>query len=196
MLTHPTLDQLRALRLDGMAQAFIELEAQEEVHNLAYTEWLALLLDRESADRNTRRFQTRPRTARLRHSQAAIEDVDYRSRGGPTRHCSSSWHPLVGSPSTAIFLSPVHAASANRGYPVRWPKRHAATAILSTTHACRACSPISTSPTAMVALRGCSECWSRSISWCSTIGDPIASPRANGAISWKSSRTATAVAPS
>jgi hypothetical protein len=29
MLTHPTLDQLRALRLDGMAQAFVELEAQE-----------------------------------------------------------------------------------------------------------------------------------------------------------------------
>ena len=30
MLTHPTLDQLRALKLDGMVQAFIELEAQEE----------------------------------------------------------------------------------------------------------------------------------------------------------------------
>ncbi len=27
MLTHPTLDQLRALKLDGMAQAFVELEA-------------------------------------------------------------------------------------------------------------------------------------------------------------------------
>src|SRR5487761_472225 len=79
MLTHPTLDQLRALKLDGMVQAFIELEAQEEVRNLAHAEWLALLLDREAADRNTRRFQTRLRTARLRHSQAAIEDVDYRT---------------------------------------------------------------------------------------------------------------------
>ncbi len=79
MLTHPTLDQLRALKLDGMVQAFIELEAQEEVRNLAHAEWLALLLDRETADRNTRRFQTRLRTARLRHSQAAIEDVDYRT---------------------------------------------------------------------------------------------------------------------
>jgi hypothetical protein len=29
MLTHPTIDQLRALRLDGMADAFVELEAQE-----------------------------------------------------------------------------------------------------------------------------------------------------------------------
>src|SRR6516165_4957014 len=74
MLTHPTLDQLRALKLDGMAQAFVELEAQEDAHNLAHAEWLALLLDREAADRNTRRFQTR-----LRASQASIEDIDYRA---------------------------------------------------------------------------------------------------------------------
>ena len=79
MLTHPTLDQLRALKLDGMAQAFVELEAQEEAGNLTHPEWLALLLDRENACRNSRRFQTRLRAAHLRHSQAAIEDVDYRT---------------------------------------------------------------------------------------------------------------------
>jgi DNA replication protein DnaC len=78
MLTHPTLDQLRALRLDGMVQAFVELEAQEATRDLAHAEWLALLLDREAAYRNTRRFQIRLRAARLRHSQAAVEDVDYR----------------------------------------------------------------------------------------------------------------------
>ena len=42
MLTHPTLDQLRALKLEGMAQAFVELEAQEDVCNLAHAEWLAV----------------------------------------------------------------------------------------------------------------------------------------------------------
>lgn len=78
MLTHPTLDQLRALRLDGMAQAFIELEAQEAARDLTHAEWLALMLDREATNRNTRRFQIRLRAARLRHSQAVIEDVDYR----------------------------------------------------------------------------------------------------------------------
>src|SRR5262249_13423745 len=46
MLTHPTLDQLRALKLEGRAQAFVELEAQEEVGNLAHAEWLALLVER------------------------------------------------------------------------------------------------------------------------------------------------------
>src|ERR1700722_16370559 len=79
MLTHPTLDQLRALKLDGMAQAFVELEAQEETSSLAHAEWLALLLDREAPNRTPPRFQTRLRAARLRHNQAAIEDVDYRT---------------------------------------------------------------------------------------------------------------------
>ena len=101
MLTHPTLDQLRALRLDGMVQAFIELEAQEATRDLAHAEWLALLLDREAANRNTRRFQIRLRAARLRHSQGAIEDVDYPSRVSSTKRCSSSWPPAAGSPSIA-----------------------------------------------------------------------------------------------
>ncbi len=52
-LCSPTLDQLRALKLDGMAQAFVELEAQEDGRDLAHAEWFALLLDREAADRNT-----------------------------------------------------------------------------------------------------------------------------------------------
>ena len=34
MLTHPTLDQLRALRLDGMAEAFAELQAQDGANDL------------------------------------------------------------------------------------------------------------------------------------------------------------------
>ena len=79
MLTHPTLDQLKALNLDGMADAFVELQNQAQAAELAHAEWLALLLDREAANRNTRRFQIRLRSAKLRHSQAAIEDVDYRT---------------------------------------------------------------------------------------------------------------------
>jgi DNA replication protein DnaC len=79
MLTHPTLEQMRALKLDGMAEAFIELEAQDRAKDLSHAEWLALLLDRETASRSTRRFQVRLKSARLRHSQASVEDVDYRA---------------------------------------------------------------------------------------------------------------------
>jgi len=42
--------------------------------DLSHTEWLGLLVDREVASRNTRRFQTR-----MRHIGAAIEDVDFRT---------------------------------------------------------------------------------------------------------------------
>jgi DNA replication protein DnaC len=79
MLTHPTLDQLRALRLDGMADAFAELQSQDQAKDLAPAEWLALMLDREATHRGTKAFKSRLRNARLRHGQASIEDVDYRT---------------------------------------------------------------------------------------------------------------------
>ena len=62
-----------------MAEAFIELQHQSQAADLGHAEWLALLLDREAANRNTKRFQVRLRSAKLRHGQAAIEDVDYRT---------------------------------------------------------------------------------------------------------------------
>ena len=79
MLTHPTINQLKDLGLDGMATAFTELEAQDRAKDLDHAEWLALLLDREAANRNTKRFQSRLRSAKLRHGQASVEDVDYRT---------------------------------------------------------------------------------------------------------------------
>jgi DNA replication protein DnaC len=82
MLNHPTLDQLKTLKLDGMAEAFAELEARDGTADLTHAEWLGLLIDRESASRDTRRFQARMRTARLRHVGACPEDVDYRARRG------------------------------------------------------------------------------------------------------------------
>ena len=79
MLTHPTIEQLRALKLDGMADAFIELQSQDRASELSHAEWLALLIDREAANRSTGRLRSRLKAARLRHSQASIEDVDYRA---------------------------------------------------------------------------------------------------------------------
>jgi len=79
MLQHPTLDQLRHLKLHGMAQAFTELGDNPQAEELAHAEWLALLLDREEGLRNDRRLTYRLRNARLRHADAAIEDVDYKT---------------------------------------------------------------------------------------------------------------------
>src|SRR6516162_6345855 len=80
MLTHPTLDQLRALKLDGMADAVLELEQQEAARDLTHADWLALLLDREITNLASKRAQIRLRAARLRYPQACVEDVDYRAQ--------------------------------------------------------------------------------------------------------------------
>ena len=102
MLTHPTLDQLRALKLDGMAQAFVELETQEEV--------------RESRAR--RMVGAACSTARLPIATPGASRPDCvppgcvtakpRSRmstsarhAGSTKRCSSNWPLAAGSPSTA-----------------------------------------------------------------------------------------------
>ncbi|MEL6678852.1 MAG: IS21-like element helper ATPase IstB [Pseudomonadota bacterium] len=79
MLDHPTHDMLRELKLDGMADAFTELQARDDTKDLTHAEWLGLLIDREAANRTTKRFQTRMRAAKLRHGGACIEDVDFRA---------------------------------------------------------------------------------------------------------------------
>jgi DNA replication protein DnaC len=76
MLTHPTLDQLRELGLEGMLKAFHEIEACTEHAELSRLEWLGLLLDREITHRRDKRLTARLRYARFRH-QACLEDVDY-----------------------------------------------------------------------------------------------------------------------
>ena len=84
MLKHPTLTQLHALGLHGMAKAFDELAANGQAEGLDRLEWLTLLLDREASLRQDKRFTSRLRAARLRQ-QAAVEDVDYRSPRGLDR---------------------------------------------------------------------------------------------------------------
>ena len=84
MLNHPTLDQLHALGLEGMAKAFAEIDANNEANDLGHREWLGLLLDREASWRRDKRLVARLRYAKLRQ-QACIEDVDYRAPRGLDR---------------------------------------------------------------------------------------------------------------
>ena len=84
MLAHPTLDQLHALGLHGVAKGFKELEHRAEARGLEHAEWLGLLLEYEVTLRRQKRFETRSRAARLRHP-ASVEDVDYQSPRGLDR---------------------------------------------------------------------------------------------------------------
>ena len=83
MLTHPMLDQLNQLNLQGMAQAFTELQASGEA-TLSHADWLGLLIDRELTYRRDKRLAARLRYARLRQ-HAVVEDVDYRAPRGLDR---------------------------------------------------------------------------------------------------------------
>ena len=82
MLIHPTLDQLRSLRLEGMAKSLEEQLQMPDIEELRFEDRLALMIDREVTERNYRRQQSRLRKAKLRQKNACIEDIDFRSRRG------------------------------------------------------------------------------------------------------------------
>jgi DNA replication protein DnaC len=84
MLNHPTLDQLHALGLAGMAKAFADIVASDQAEAMSHAEWLGLLLDRETTDRYNKKLTRRLGYARLRQ-QASVEDVDYRTPRGLDR---------------------------------------------------------------------------------------------------------------
>ena len=84
MLNHPTSDRLRELGLAGMARALEEMRRQPEGAKLGFEARLALLVDREMIERDTKRLHARLRFAGLR-VQATPEDVDYRAARGLDR---------------------------------------------------------------------------------------------------------------
>jgi len=84
MLRHPTLDQLHQLGLLGMAKALDELLNTREADALGFEDRIALLVEREIAWRDTKRYHARLHHAHLRQ-QAAVEDVDYRTPRGLDR---------------------------------------------------------------------------------------------------------------
>lgn len=76
MLTHPTLQQLRAMKLDGMAQALQEQLELGNTRDLSFEERLGLLVDRELSSRDNRSLERRLKNAKLKQ-QATLEDLDY-----------------------------------------------------------------------------------------------------------------------
>ena len=78
MLSHPTFDQLRALKLTGMLQALQEHQTLPEIERLSFLERLGLLIDRELSERANRRLTTRLRFAKLQQS-ASLEDLDLKT---------------------------------------------------------------------------------------------------------------------
>ena len=77
MLLEQTLQTLNALRLPGMATAFAEQQTNAAAMSLSFDERFALLVDREHIWRENRRVSRLLREAKLKSSQACMEDVQY-----------------------------------------------------------------------------------------------------------------------
>lgn len=85
MMMNTTLNQLRSLRLETMAQALEQQLTQSGITAMSFEERLALLVDREVHGRQDRRCARLLKNARLKYPQAAIEDLDSRSTRGLER---------------------------------------------------------------------------------------------------------------
>jgi DNA replication protein DnaC len=85
MMMNTTLNQLRSLRLETMAQALEQQLQQSGISAMSFEERLALLVDREVHGRQDRRCARLLKTAKLKYPQAAIEDLDSRSTRGLER---------------------------------------------------------------------------------------------------------------
>ena len=76
MLTTPTLDKLRALKLDALADAFCEQQRNPHVAALSFEERLGLLVDAQHLALHNRRIARAQREAKLRIHSASLAAID------------------------------------------------------------------------------------------------------------------------
>lgn len=84
MLTQPTINTLRSIKLNGMADAYAQQLEQPDVQRLSFDERLGLLVDREITYRESRRQRRLLQLARLRQN-ACVEDINYQHARGLDR---------------------------------------------------------------------------------------------------------------
>lgn len=80
MLTQPTIDRLRALKLNGMAKALSE-QMQKPLLDLDFESRLGILVEQEWLERENRKLKRRLTQAKLQQN-ACIEDITYDGHRG------------------------------------------------------------------------------------------------------------------
>lgn len=86
MLVQPTMQKLKALKLYGLAEALQVLQEDPESDTLSFDEKLGLIVDREVTYRENRRLKRLLKAAKLRTSQACVEDINYEHHRGLKRN--------------------------------------------------------------------------------------------------------------
>jgi DNA replication protein DnaC len=80
VLNEPTIEKLKALRLDGMCAAWAEQQGTAQSSALGFDERFGMLVDAEWAYRDNKRVSRSLKEAKLRFGQACIENIDYAAR--------------------------------------------------------------------------------------------------------------------
>lgn len=80
MLRQPTIEKLQALRLGAMVTAWEEQERNPDIVALGFDERFGLLVEAEWCARENKRLARALKEAKLRLSQACIEDIQYGAR--------------------------------------------------------------------------------------------------------------------
>lgn len=90
MLIQPTIQKLKALKLYGMGEAFQSLLEAPDSESLSFADRLGIIVDRECLHRENRRQTRLLRNAKLRTTQACVEDIDYQHSRGLDRNLMST----------------------------------------------------------------------------------------------------------
>ncbi len=80
MLTEQTIERLHHLRLGAMADAYLAQQRDPATASLSFDERLGMLVDAEQLARENRALRRRLKEAKLKLSQACLEDLDYSGR--------------------------------------------------------------------------------------------------------------------
>lgn len=80
MLTEPTLEKLKTLRLYALGDAWTAQQKDPEAQKLSFDERLGMLVDAEWLARENRRLGRLLKEAKLRIGNACVEDIDYPPR--------------------------------------------------------------------------------------------------------------------
>ena len=101
MLNNPTMEKLRALNLQGMAESWLEHQKTPDISSLSFDDRLGILVDAEWDRRQNKRLARHLRDAQLKLKQACLEDLDYK----PTRNLDK---PLILQLATCNWITEQH----------------------------------------------------------------------------------------
>ena len=80
MVSHPTLEKLSALKLNGMRAAVEEQLGRTDLEAMPSLDRLAMLVEREAVVRADRQLTARLRAVKLRYPGACVEGINRHAR--------------------------------------------------------------------------------------------------------------------